>query len=224
MYVRADYGSGTSYDESEIFNNVADYVQDLGVTVNSLADSVEDQNELVTRLRSEVTPAINDVLEEFGQWATTDVAESSLAGTMRGYTIEQAEDEFRNQEFKTHVVASYQTADHTSLYDKSDGSMRRITHEDDNYDVGTSDWQLHVRLFEWYDQHFNQNNVDVYAHTEATPIHPKDHYNGVYWEHDNAEKMVKHLMPQWDYTFDKFANYDENVEQFLAAENGHPYL
>lgn len=224
MYVRDGYGSGTSYDESEIFNNVADFVQDLGSTVNSLADSVEDQDELVTRLRSEVTPEINDVLQEFGQWATSSVQDISHVGTMRGYTIEEAEDAFRNQEFKTHVVASYQTADHTSLYDKSDASMRRITNEADNYDVGTSDWQLHVRMFEWYDTNFNQYNVDVYTHTEATPIHPEDHYNGVYWECDNAIKMVKHLMPQWSYTFDKFANYDENVEQFCASENGYPYL
>lgn len=223
MYVRDEYGSGTSYDESEIFNYVADFVQDLGSIVNIAADSVEDQSELVTRLRSEVTPEINDVLQEFGQWATSDVNEGSHVGTMRGYTIEEAEDEFRNQEFRTHVIASYQTADHTSLYDKSGASMRRIAEEQDTNDVGTSDWQLHVRLFEWYDSNFNQYNVDVYAHTEATPIHPRDHYNGVYWEDENAIKMVKHLLPQWSYTFDKFANYNENVELFCANENGYPY-
>jgi hypothetical protein len=225
MYTRNDYGGGTSYDESEIFNNTADYIQDLGATVNSLADSVEDESELITRFREEKTPEINDVLQEIGQWATTDVSPDSLVGTMRGYSIEEAEDEFRNNEFQTHVIASYQTANHTNLYGKSDGSMRRITDEADGYDVGTSDWQLHVRLFEWYDDYYNQYNTDVYTHTEATAIHPEDHYNGVYWEYDWAKQMVKHLLPQWDYTYDKFANnYDEQVEPFLSEQNGYPYL
>jgi hypothetical protein len=34
------------------------------------------------------------------------------------------------------------------------------------------------------------------THIEATPTHPEDHYNGVYWEYDNAMKMLEHLVPQ----------------------------
>lgn len=222
MYVRNGYGSGTSYDESEIFDAVADYIQDLGSEVNSDADSAEDQSEVITRFRSEVTPEINDLLQEVGQWATKSVNEGSLVGTMTGYTIEQAEDAFRNKQFKTHVIASYQTAEHTE-YNRSSGSMRRISNEKDGNDLGTSDWQLHIRLFEWYDSNFKQYNTDVYAHTEAAPIHPKDHYNGVYWETDMAIKMVKHLLPAWDYYYDKFVRHDENVELLVGGENGNPY-
>ena len=67
---------------------------------------------------------------------------------MRGYEIAQAEDEFRDKDFKTHVIAPYQEATHKDKYDKSDGSMRRITDEEETNDAGASDWQLHVRLFE----------------------------------------------------------------------------
>ena len=142
---------------------------------------------------------------------------------MRGYTIEEAENEFRNKEFETHVIAPYQTASHKN-YDKSDGSMRRITHEEDNNDAGASDWQLHVRLFEWWNRHLNEYCMDVYTHYEPTIIHPIDHYNGDYWHDDRAIKMVKHLIPYWDYNYDEFENYNEEVEAFRSDKEGNPYV
>jgi hypothetical protein len=65
--------------------------------------------------------------------------------------------------------------------------------------------------------------VDVYTHTEATPIHKNAHLGGDYWECNRAIKMVKHSMPQWDYTYDEFADYDENIEAFVANFQGYPF-
>lgn len=65
--------------------------------------------------------------------------------------------------------------------------------------------------------------MDVYTHYESTIIHPIDHYNGEYWRDDRAIKMVKHIMPQWDYNYDEFENYNEEVEAFCGAKEGHPY-
>lgn len=157
-------------------------------------------------------------MEEIGNGSTWSVQPDSLAGTMRGYDIEQAEDAFRNHGFNTHVIASYQNAEHTSLYDWSAASMRRISSS-----IDTADWQLHVRLFEWYDSNFNEWCVDVYTHTEATPIHKDAHLGGNYWEYSHAIKMVKHIMPQWSYTYDEFANYNEDVEAFVSNFQEYPF-
>ena len=96
----------------------------------TLHRTTADESELITKLRDAATKRdIPKVLDEQGQFVRWDVHPDSLVGEMRGYTIEEAENEFRNKEFKTHVIASYQTASHKN-YDKSDGSMRRITHEE----------------------------------------------------------------------------------------------
>jgi hypothetical protein len=34
--------------------------------------------------------------------------------------------------------------------------MRRITDGEETNDAGPSDWQLHVRLFEWYNNYFKE--------------------------------------------------------------------
>ena len=223
-HTRDKYGNGETYDFEEATNGVADYIQDIGATVNEAADAVEDESELITKFRDAKTESdIPEVLDEQGQFVRWDVNEKSKVGTMYGYKIEDAEDEFRNKDFKTHVIASYQEANHTNKYQKSDGSMRRITDEEETNDAGASDWQLHVRLFEWYHRNFERWCVDVYTHYESTIIHPIDHYNGEYWNKDRAIKMVKHLMPQWDYNYDEFENYNEEVEAFCSAKEGHPY-
>ena len=35
--------------------------------------------------------------------------------------------------------------------------------------------------------------------------------------------MVKHLIPYWDYNYDEFENYDEEVEAFCSDKEGNPY-
>lgn len=223
-HTKDEYGNGETDDFEEATDAVADFIQDVGATINEGADAVEDESELITKFRDAATESdIPEVLDEQGQYVRWDVHPDSLVGEMRGYTLEEAEDEFRDKEFKTHVIASYQEASHTSVYDKSDASMRRITDEEDTNDAGASDWQLHVRLFDWYDPNFNDQCVDVYTHYEPTIIHPIDHYNGDYWHTNRAKKMVKHLMPQWDYNYDEFENYNEEVEAFCSDKEGNPY-
>jgi len=75
---------------------------------------------------------------------------------MRGYTIEGAEDEFRTKEFKTHVIAPYRNAATAACMvsptDRCVGSRtgrRPMT-------PAPADWQLRVRLFEWYHNYFKE--------------------------------------------------------------------
>ena len=65
--------------------------------------------------------------------------------------------------------------------------------------------------------------MDVYTHYEPTIIHPIDHYNGDYWHANRAIKMVKHLIPNWDYNYEEFENYNEEVEAFCSDKEGNPY-
>ena len=139
-HTRNEYGNGETDDFEEATDAVADYIQDIGATINEGADAVEDKSELITKFRDAVTESdIPEVLDEQGQFVRWDVKKKSKVGTMQGYRIEEAEDEFRAKDFITHVIASYQEASHTNLYDESDASMRRLTDEEETNDAGPSD-------------------------------------------------------------------------------------
>lgn len=214
MYIKYEYGGGDESDPDVAFDNVGDWFEAAGSIVQDAATSVEDGSEAITRWRSETLPKLNDLLEEVGGYATSKVSDEGYVGTLAGYSIEQAENAFESEGFQLNLVAAYKYAPNSNLYNASDGSYRLKDHS-------TADYQIHVTLFEWYNSNFNRMETDVYAHAEAGPLaHPMDHYNAQPHDPGLGVKIVKDIMPQWDYDY---WGYNGSIDEACGGYFGYPY-